>query len=123
MECLISATMRFGCSSAILYSSINVLDRYLEKIGMVHMNPSKLLPAALLHISSALEGSPLSLKELSNFSNYDIDIILDLEQRIRSMVEIKVRATVKIPINIREDVKYYLADFVRKGGGGYPPNP
>ena len=25
--------------------------------------------------------------------------------------------------SIREDVKYYFADFVRKGGEGYPPNP
>ena len=25
---------------------------------------------------------------------------------------------------IREDIKYYFADFVRKGGGGgYPPYP
>ena len=23
---------------------------------------------------------------------------------------------------IREEVKYYFADFVRKGEGGYPPN-
>ena len=95
VECLISATMRFGCSSTILYSSINVLDRYLEKKGNVHMNPSKLLPAALLHITSSLEGSPVTLKELSNFSKFDVDIILDLEQRIHSMVEIKVRATDK----------------------------
>ena len=26
-------------------------------------------------------------------------------------------------MTIREDFKYYFADFVRKGGGGYPPNP
>ena len=25
--------------------------------------------------------------------------------------------------NIREAVKYYLADFFRQGGGGYPPIP
>ena len=25
--------------------------------------------------------------------------------------------------NVREDFKYYFADFVRKGGGGTPPNP
>ena len=24
---------------------------------------------------------------------------------------------------LREAVKYYFADFVHKGGGGYPPNP
>ena len=24
---------------------------------------------------------------------------------------------------LTEDFKYYFADFVRKGGGGYPPNP
>ena len=27
------------------------------------------------------------------------------------------------PPDIREDIKYYFADFVRKGGEGYPPNP
>ena len=26
-------------------------------------------------------------------------------------------------ISLRNDFKYYFADFVRKGGGGYPPNP
>ena len=26
-------------------------------------------------------------------------------------------------VHIREDIKYYFADFVRKGGEGYPPNP
>ena len=41
-----------------------------------------------------------------------------------------VSLTVKYPgffddFPIREDFKYYFADFVRKGGGGggYPPNP
>ena len=29
----------------------------------------------------------------------------------------------KTTIKFREGVKYYFADFVRKGGGGYPPNP
>ena len=29
----------------------------------------------------------------------------------------------KLMLCFMEDVKYYFADFVRKGGEGYPPNP
>ena len=29
----------------------------------------------------------------------------------------------KIALQVRGDIKYYFADFVRKGEEGYPPNP
>ena len=48
-------------------------------------------------------------------------------RRIQAQVVIKATlfliAMYLILEAIREDFKYYFADLVRKGGGGYPPNP
>ena len=61
---------------------------------------------------------------------YLIQLYMDtLICNIRRLKETVKRGILAIPINylfdfIREDFKYYFADFVRKGGGGgYPPNP
>ena len=34
-----------------------------------------------------------------------------------------LHVTINLTMHLRGDVNYYLADFVRKGGEGYPPNP